>query len=137
MWRDVVGAAERRLRGRFRGRRTRAVRAACPCAEKPAARRGDAATRGPPLRRFPAWFGESTGTAASDRRPTVVIADDAVEVRALVRTRLRLSGKLDVVGEAANGVEAIEAVRVQPAALLLLDVSMPVMDGLGGAARGA
>ena len=31
--------------------------------------------------------------------PTVVVVDDAAEVRTLVRTRLRLSGRFDVVGE--------------------------------------
>ena len=67
--------------------------------------------------------GEST-------RPTIVVVDDAAEVRALVRTRLRLSGLLDVVGEAGNGAEAVEAVRELRPALVLLDVSMPVMDGL-------
>ena len=48
----------------------------------------------------------------SDRsaRPTIVIADDAAEVRALVRIRLRLSQKVDVVAEVSNGAEAIEAV---------------------------
>lgn len=60
----------------------------------------------------------------------MVIVDDAAEVRALVRTRLRLSGRLEVVGEGSNGVEAVAAVREHRPALLLLDVSMPVMDGL-------
>ncbi|MCB8957060.1 MAG: PAS domain S-box protein [Nocardioides sp.] len=62
--------------------------------------------------------------------PTIVIVDDAAEVRSLVRTRLRLSHKLAVVGEAANGAEAIDAAREQQPTLMLLDVSMPVMDGL-------
>ncbi|WP_343907590.1 PAS domain S-box protein [Nocardioides aquiterrae] len=62
--------------------------------------------------------------------PTIVIVDDAAEVRSLVRTRLRLSRKLHVVGEAADGVEAIEMARQHRPELMLLDVSMPVMDGL-------
>lgn len=62
--------------------------------------------------------------------PTIVIVDDAAEVRALVRTRLHLSRLVSVVGEAANGAEAVEAARVHRPDLLLLDVSMPVMDGL-------
>lgn len=62
--------------------------------------------------------------------PTIVVVDDAVEVRTLVRTRLTLSGQLDVVGEGASGQDAIDLVeRLQPD-LLLLDVSMPGMDGL-------
>jgi PAS domain S-box-containing protein len=62
--------------------------------------------------------------------PTVVIVDDAVEVRTLVRTRLRLSRKLTVVGEGSTGQDAIElAGRLRPD-LMLLDVSMPGMDGL-------
>jgi len=67
---------------------------------------------------------------AEGARPTIVIVDDAAEVRALVRTRLRLSGRLDVVGEGADGVEAVAAARVYLPDLMLLDVSMPVMDGL-------
>ena len=63
-------------------------------------------------------------------RPTVVIVDDAADVRTLVRTRLRLSGRLEVVGEGATGVEAVEAAREHQPDLLLLDVSMPEMDGL-------
>ena len=62
--------------------------------------------------------------------PTIVVIDDAVEVRTLVRTRLNLSGRLDVVGEGASGHDAVElAARLRPD-LMLLDVSMPVLDGL-------
>ena len=62
--------------------------------------------------------------------PTIVVVDDAVEVRTLVRTRLTLSREFEVVGEGASGLEAIElAERMQPD-VLLLDVSMPGMDGL-------
>ncbi|HYF72956.1 MAG TPA: PAS domain S-box protein [Nocardioides sp.] len=72
----------------------------------------------------------SGGVGEAGARPSIVIVDDAAEVRALVRTRLRLSGRLEVVGEGSNGVEAVAAARELRPALLLLDVSMPVMDGL-------
>ena len=63
-------------------------------------------------------------------KPTIVVVDDAPEVRSLVRSRLRLSGLLDVVGEAGDGAAAIELVgRLRPA-LVLLDLSMPGVDGL-------
>lgn len=73
----------------------------------------------------------SGGEAAREPAlPTIVIVDDAAEVRSLVRLRLRLSKRLDVVGEAEHGAEAIEVAREHQPDLMLLDVSMPVMDGL-------
>jgi len=66
---------------------------------------------------------------------TVVLVDDAPEVRSLVRTQLRLSGGFTVVGEGASGLDAVTlAERTQPA-VMLLDVSMPEMDGLAALPR--
>src|ERR671920_804857 len=62
--------------------------------------------------------------------PTIVVVDDAPEVRQLVKTRLRLSGKVSVVGEGANGAEAVALAEQHRPSLMLLHVSMPVMDGL-------
>ena len=60
----------------------------------------------------------------------VVVVDDSAEVRTLVRTELRLSGAAVVEGEGADGADAVDlARRLQPDAMLL-DVSMPGMDGL-------
>jgi PAS domain S-box-containing protein len=62
--------------------------------------------------------------------PTIVLVDDAAEVRMLVRTRLRIDGRITVVGEGADGAEAVaRAAELQPS-LMLLDVSMPGTDGL-------
>jgi PAS domain S-box-containing protein len=62
--------------------------------------------------------------------PTIVVVDDAAEVRTLVRSRLRLSGRLDVVGEGGSGHDAVAlAERLRPD-MMLLDVSMPESDGL-------
>ncbi len=66
---------------------------------------------------------------------TIVLIDDAPEVRALVRTRLKLSKRFDVVGEGGTGLEAVQlAIELAPQ-VILLDVSMPDMDGLAALER--
>jgi PAS domain S-box-containing protein len=67
--------------------------------------------------------------------PTIVIVDDAPEVRKLVRSHLRLSERLEVVGEGGNGFDAVSLAEKHRPALLLLDVSMPGMDGLAALPR--
>jgi PAS domain S-box-containing protein len=61
---------------------------------------------------------------------TVAVVDDAAEVRVLVRRHLALSGRFIVVGEGADGGEAVEIVERHRPDVLLLDVSMPGLDGL-------
>jgi PAS domain S-box-containing protein len=70
------------------------------------------------------------GRGVDDARHSVIIIDDAAEVRGLVRSRLRLSGRFVVVGEGGDGHEAVELCRQLQPDLVLLDVSMPDMDGL-------
>ncbi|CAM3641495.1 hybrid sensor histidine kinase/response regulator [Nocardioides zeicaulis] len=65
-----------------------------------------------------------------DSRVSVVLIDDSVDVRTLVRLRLEASGAFDVVGEGADGTDAVELLLVHEPDLVLLDVSTPVMDGL-------
>jgi PAS domain S-box-containing protein len=60
----------------------------------------------------------------------VVVVDDAYDVRAVVRTQLGLSGRFTVVGEGATGAEAIALAAAHRPALMVLDASMPDMDGL-------
>jgi PAS domain S-box-containing protein len=68
------------------------------------------------------------GSAGTGLR--VVLVDDSADVRALVRTKLRLSGLAMVAGEGSDGADAVDlAGRLQPDAMLL-DVSMPGVDGL-------
>lgn len=59
----------------------------------------------------------------------VVIADDEPDIRWLVRRLLERDGRFEVVGEAGDGIEAVEIVeQLQPDAILL-DLMMPVRSG--------
>ncbi|WP_406003624.1 response regulator [Streptomyces sp. NBC_00829] len=60
----------------------------------------------------------------------VVIADDEPLIRAGIRMILTSDGGIEVVAEAANGREAVELTRSHGADVVLLDIQMPVMDGL-------
>ncbi len=63
----------------------------------------------------------------------VLIVDDAPQVRQDLRLLLELSGEVEVVGEAADGREAIrQAGALRPDAVLL-DLAMPEMDGYAAA----
>lgn len=61
---------------------------------------------------------------------TVLIADDHAAVRAGVRMMLENAGGIEVVGEAADGDEAITAARSLRPDVALLDVRMPGTDGI-------
>jgi two-component system, OmpR family, KDP operon response regulator KdpE len=58
----------------------------------------------------------------------ILVVDDAQQVRRVLRTTLAAEGY--TVFEAGNGEEALNAVRASPPDIILLDVNMPVMDGL-------
>jgi DNA-binding NarL/FixJ family response regulator len=63
-------------------------------------------------------------------KKTIVIAEDHTILRAGLRELLSSDPSLEVIGEAANGIEAMQAVeRLQPD-LLMLDLGMPKVDGL-------
>jgi DNA-binding NarL/FixJ family response regulator len=59
-----------------------------------------------------------------------VLVDDVADIRMLVRQWLTESGDYDVVGEAANGREAVDLAASERPDLVVLDLSMPEMDGL-------
>jgi DNA-binding NarL/FixJ family response regulator len=60
----------------------------------------------------------------------VVLADDQALVRAGLRALLDDQDDIEVVGEAANGREAIDVVKTQRPDLVLMDIRMPELDGL-------
>ena len=69
-------------------------------------------------------------TGPADSPITILTADDHPLIRDGLAAVLRAEGGLQVVAEAANGEEAIEAyARLHPD-IVLMDLRMPVMDGL-------
>lgn len=60
----------------------------------------------------------------------ILLVDDAREMRDLVAASLTLDGRFEVVGQAGNGREAIALTRETMPDVVLLDLSMPEMDGL-------
>lgn len=68
-------------------------------------------------------------------RVRVVLADDEAMVRAGLRMLLDGEPDLEVVGEATDGLEAVEVVARTRPDVVLMDVRMPRLDGLAAAAR--
>jgi DNA-binding NarL/FixJ family response regulator len=65
----------------------------------------------------------------SGMRPTVLIVDDHAAFRASARALLQAEG-FDVIGEATDGAEAVEAVAALRPQIVLLDIQLSDLDGL-------
>ena len=61
----------------------------------------------------------------------VVLADDEALLRRGLKVLLEADGRVEVVGEAADGAELVEAVLAHLPDVVLVDVQMPGVDGLG------
>lgn len=65
----------------------------------------------------------------------ILLTDDQALFRKGLRTLLSLEQSIEIVGEAANGVEAVEAARLLCPDLVLMDLRMPVMGGVEATRR--
>ena len=99
---------------------------------------GEGLRPGDLVRSAPAAIGVPPDSAASHQEDTieqkdshrVLVVDDAEDLRMLLRARMETRNGLTVVGEAADGLSAVElASELQPD-LVMLDLAMPRMDGL-------
>ena len=61
---------------------------------------------------------------------SILIVDDSLPVRRLLRSFVESRTNFDVCGEAVNGVDAIDKARTLHPDLIVMDLSMPVMNGL-------
>jgi CheY-like chemotaxis protein len=75
---------------------------------------------------------ERAGAAPPDRAPIrTLVVDDSAMMRRLVRESLSSDPVFAVVAEAADGREALARMAEEEPDLILLDIEMPVLDGLG------
>ena len=81
-----------------------------------------------PFRRAPRC-GRNSRDAPGGRMTSVVLADDQELVRSGLRALLEARG-IDVLAEAEHGRAAVEAARLRRPDVLLMDIRMPVMDGI-------
>jgi DNA-binding NarL/FixJ family response regulator len=75
------------------------------------------------------WAADSHG----DRRVRVLIADDQSTVRESLKAILQLEEDLEIVGFASNGWEAVRLAQSLSPDVILMDVSMPHLDGIEAA----
>lgn len=61
---------------------------------------------------------------------TIILADDQPAVRAGLRMRLALEADMQILGEAQNGKETLDIVSRFKPDVVIMDIEMPVMDGL-------
>lgn len=69
------------------------------------------------------------------RPARVLLADDLPLFRRAIATLIDEQPDLEVVGEAENGLEAVELARALKPDIVVLDIEMPVMDGITAARR--
>jgi len=60
----------------------------------------------------------------------VLIVDDSAVMRKIIASALQKDPAIEVVGYAANGFQAIEAIKIHSPDVMTLDIEMPEMDGL-------
>ncbi len=65
----------------------------------------------------------------------VLVVDDQALVRGGLRAMLEVQDGVEVVGEAADGFEALEQARLRCPDVVLMDIRMPGMDGIEATRR--
>lgn len=68
-----------------------------------------------------------------ERKIRVIIADDSDQTRENIRAIFNYEETIDIIGEAKNGLEAVELARDMRPDVILMDINMPDMDGIKAA----
>ncbi len=74
-------------------------------------------------------------THESDNKIKVLLVEDHALTRMGLKTALKRTDDIDVIGEAANGEEAVERAEALKPDVILMDVGMPIMDGIQAAKK--
>src|SRR3954468_15525441 len=99
----------------------------------PSSRRaGPFSNRADTSSRISGWLGSAAVTTSTPRR--VLVAEDEALIRLDLKEMLQEEG-YDVVGEAADGEQAVRLAEELMPDLVILDVKMPVLDGISAAER--
>ncbi len=69
------------------------------------------------------------------REIRLVVADDESVMRHALTHLLAMAGDIEIVGEAADGHEAVELAQERQADVVLMDIGMPQLDGIGATRR--
>ncbi|MBE0535768.1 MAG: response regulator [Phycisphaerae bacterium] len=83
----------------------------------------------------PARPAEAARTADGGTKLRILVVDDHSMLRQTMAVRLRREPDIEIAGEAANGVEAIEKARQVRPDVILMDCNMPRMDGVEATRR--
>ncbi|HEY4088055.1 MAG TPA: LytTR family DNA-binding domain-containing protein [Bryobacteraceae bacterium] len=86
-----------------------------------------------PLRSSVVGVNSGSGSGQTPGRVpmSAIIADDEPLARDELRFLLEEAGEVEVIGEASNGLEALDLIEKLDPALAFLDIQMPGLDGLG------
>ena len=77
----------------------------------------------------------STQDTSRPRTTRIIVVDDDPIVREALTTALGSETDIEVVAVAANGAEAVDVVHARTVDVVLLDVQMPVLDGVAATSR--
>ena len=73
---------------------------------------------------------QSTGSALSNDQLKVMIVDDSAVIRGIFRRTLEADDEIEVIASVSNGKQAVDALAKHKVDVIVLDIEMPVMDGM-------